>query len=103
MDSYRFTTRSQQALSDAVTTAAADGHPHVEPLHLLVALLEPTDGVPRPLIEAAGGDPAKVLTEAKGENVLKKLKKEGAPSSIKWTAPPDSKGNQALKILADQD
>ncbi|HVY09576.1 MAG TPA: ATP-dependent chaperone ClpB [Mycobacteriales bacterium] len=65
MDSYRFTTRSQQALSDAVTTAAADGHPHVEPLHLLVALLEPTDGVPRPLIEAAGGDPAKVLTEAK--------------------------------------
>jgi ATP-dependent Clp protease ATP-binding subunit ClpB len=65
MDSYRFTTRSQQALSDAVSTAASAGHPHVEPLHLLVALLEPADGVPRPLIEAAGGDPAKVLTEAK--------------------------------------
>ncbi|HWC35415.1 MAG TPA: ATP-dependent chaperone ClpB [Mycobacteriales bacterium] len=65
MDSYRFTTRSQQALSDAVTSAASAGHPHVEPLHLLAALLEPADGVPRPLIEAAGGDPAKVLTEAK--------------------------------------
>jgi ATP-dependent Clp protease ATP-binding subunit ClpB len=64
MDSYRFTTRSQQALSDAVTSAAASGHPHVEPLHLLVALLKPVDGVPRPLIEAAGGDPAKVLAEA---------------------------------------
>jgi ATP-dependent Clp protease ATP-binding subunit ClpB len=65
MDSYRFTTRSQQALSDAVSAAAAAGHPHVEPLHLLVALLEAADGVPRPLIDAAGGDPAKVLTEAK--------------------------------------
>jgi ATP-dependent Clp protease ATP-binding subunit ClpB len=65
MDSYRFTTRSQQALSDAVAAAAAAGHPHVEPLHLIVALLEPADGVPRPLIEAAGGDPDKVLAEAK--------------------------------------
>jgi ATP-dependent Clp protease ATP-binding subunit ClpB len=64
MDSYRFTSRSQQALSDAVTSAASAGHPHVEPLHLLVALLGPADGVPRPLIEAAGGDPAKVLSEA---------------------------------------
>jgi ATP-dependent Clp protease ATP-binding subunit ClpB len=63
MDSYRFTTRSQQALSDAVAAAAAGGHPHVEPLHLLAALLGPADGVPRPLIEAAGGDPTKVATE----------------------------------------
>jgi len=45
----------------------------------------------------------KVLTEVKGENVLRKLKNAGAPSTIKWTAPPDSKGNQALKILADRD
>jgi len=65
MDTYQLTTRSQQALSAAVQTAAAGGHPHVEPLHLLVALLEPTDGVPRPLIEAAGGDPAAIAREAK--------------------------------------
>jgi ATP-dependent Clp protease ATP-binding subunit ClpB len=64
MDSYQFTTRSQEALAAAVQTAASGGHPHVEPLHLLVALLAPTDGVPRPLIEAAGGDPAKVMTQA---------------------------------------
>ncbi|HEX3705731.1 MAG TPA: ATP-dependent chaperone ClpB [Mycobacteriales bacterium] len=63
MDSYRFTTRSQQALSDAVTIAASGGHPYVEPLHLLAALLAPADGVPRPLVEAAGGDPTKVVTE----------------------------------------
>ena len=41
MDSYQLTTRSQEALSDAVQSAAAAGHPHVEPLHLLVALLDP--------------------------------------------------------------
>jgi hypothetical protein len=45
----------------------------------------------------------KVLTEIKGDNVLRKLKNAGAPNSIRWSAPPDSKGNQALKILADRD
>ncbi len=65
MDSYRLTTRSQEALAAAVQTAAAAGHPHVEPVHLLVGLLAPTDGVPRPLIEAAGGDPNKVALAAK--------------------------------------
>jgi ATP-dependent Clp protease ATP-binding subunit ClpB len=60
MDSYNLTTRSQSALSTAVQAAAGAGHPHVEPLHLLAALLTPTDGVPRPLIEAAGGDPDSV-------------------------------------------
>jgi ATP-dependent Clp protease ATP-binding subunit ClpB len=63
MSNYNLTTRSQAAISDAVQTAAAAGHPNVEPLHLLAALLAPADGVPRPLIEAAGGDPAAVARE----------------------------------------
>ncbi|MDQ1686991.1 MAG: ATP-dependent Clp protease ATP-binding subunit ClpB [Frankiaceae bacterium] len=65
MDTYQLTTRSQEALAAAVQSAAAAGHPHVEPLHLLAALLAPTDGVPRPLVEAAGGDPDTVAREAK--------------------------------------
>jgi ATP-dependent Clp protease ATP-binding subunit ClpB len=64
MESYQLTTRSQQMLASAVQMASAAGHPHVEPLHLLAALLAPTDGVPRPLIEAAGGDPAAVAAAA---------------------------------------
>jgi ATP-dependent Clp protease ATP-binding subunit ClpB len=64
MDTYQLTTRSQEALSAAVQSAAAAGHPYVEPMHLLVALLAPTDGVPRPLVEAAGGDPVVVAREA---------------------------------------
>jgi hypothetical protein len=45
----------------------------------------------------------KVLTELKGANVMDRLKKAGAPSGISWVAPADSKGNLALKILADRD
>ena len=45
----------------------------------------------------------KVLTELKGEDVLDRLRAAGAPQGIRWVAPPDSKGNQALKILADRD
>jgi ATP-dependent Clp protease ATP-binding subunit ClpB len=62
MESYQLTTRSQQTLSTAVQMASTAGHPHVEPLHLLAALLAPSDGIPRPLIEAAGGDPDAVAS-----------------------------------------
>ena len=45
----------------------------------------------------------KVLTELKGENILSRLKRAGAPAGITWAAPADSKGNIALKILTDRD
>jgi ATP-dependent Clp protease ATP-binding subunit ClpB len=56
MAEYKLTTKSQEALSSAVQAAATAGHPHVEPVHLLAALLAQTDGIARPLIDAAGGD-----------------------------------------------
>ncbi|HET6816723.1 MAG TPA: Clp protease N-terminal domain-containing protein, partial [Mycobacteriales bacterium] len=67
MDSYKLTTRSQDALSAAVQSAASAGHPHVEPLHLLLALLSQTDGIARPLIQAAGGDPSTVASLAQAQ------------------------------------
>ena len=45
----------------------------------------------------------KVLSELKGENILSRLRRAGAPSDITWSAPSDSKGNLALKILSDRD
>jgi ATP-dependent Clp protease ATP-binding subunit ClpB len=65
MDSYKLTTKSQEAISTAVQAAATAGHPHVEPLHLLLALLGQTDGIARPLIDAAGGDASTVAQQAK--------------------------------------
>jgi hypothetical protein len=47
-------------------------------------------------------DAMKVLTELKGDRVIDKLEDAGA-TGISWSAPPDSKGNQALKILAGRD
>jgi ATP-dependent Clp protease ATP-binding subunit ClpB len=60
----KLTRKSQEALSAAVRQATSDGNPQVEPVHLLVALLAQADGTARPLLEAAGADMDRVLTEA---------------------------------------
>ena len=56
MDLAKFTTRSQQALGSAISSAAAAGNPAVEPAHLLHALLTQDGGTAAPLIQAAGVD-----------------------------------------------
>ncbi|MCW2524084.1 MAG: ATP-dependent chaperone ClpB, partial [Frankiales bacterium] len=54
------TTRSQQAVSTAVKTAAERGNPAVEPAHLASALLADEQGLSRPILQAVGVDPAVV-------------------------------------------
>jgi len=54
MNADRLTARSQEALSSAIGRATGDGSPLVDPLHLLVALLEQTDGVATSLLDAVG-------------------------------------------------
>jgi len=56
MDLAKFTTRSQQALGSAISSAAAAGNPAVEPAHLLQALLAQEGGTAAPLLQAAGVD-----------------------------------------------
>ncbi|WLP89301.1 ATP-dependent chaperone ClpB [Gordonia sp. NB41Y] len=64
MDSFTPTTKTQQALSAAVQAAAAAGNPDVRPAHILVALLDQSDGIAAPLLKAVGVDPASVCTQA---------------------------------------
>ena len=64
MSSFNPTTKTQAALSAAVQSAAAAGHPDVRPGHLLVALLEQQDGIAGPLLQAVGVDPQVALTRA---------------------------------------
>src|SRR4051794_1740788 len=64
MDSYKLTTKSQEAIIDARHRAATAGHPHVEPVHLLLALLAQVDGTARPLLAAVGAPPDAVQREA---------------------------------------
>lgn len=56
----KLTTMSQQAVSDAVQSAAAAGNPQLEPVHLLSALLQQQGGVAVGLLEAVGAHPQAV-------------------------------------------
>jgi len=57
------TTRSQQAVSTAVRSAADKGNPAVEPAHLAAALLGDEQGLARPMVQAVGVDPAALTRE----------------------------------------
>jgi ATP-dependent Clp protease ATP-binding subunit ClpB len=61
---YKRTDKSEEALAGAIQQATADGNPQVEPVHLLLALLQQTDGMIRPLFEKVGADLDQVRTEA---------------------------------------
>ena len=65
MDSFTPTTKTQAALQAAVQDAAAAGNPDVRPAHILVALLEQTDGIASPLLKAVGVDPVRIRNEAR--------------------------------------
>jgi len=64
VETERLTTRSQEAVSAAVRRAAAEGHPEVAPVHLLLALLDQGDGIAGPLLTAVGADPVQVRIRA---------------------------------------
>ncbi|UPK74751.1 ATP-dependent chaperone ClpB [Nocardioidaceae bacterium SCSIO 66511] len=67
MDASKLTTRTQQALADAIQAAGAAGNPAVDPLHLLAALLGQEGGTAVPLLQAAGADPSVVASGTKTE------------------------------------
>ena len=63
----KLTTRTQEAMAAAVRRAATDGHPQVEPAHLLAALLDQPDGVAPALLAAVGADAAAVRAAAEAQ------------------------------------
>jgi len=64
MDTYKLTTKSQEAVAEAVRRAGVEGHPHVEPVHVLLALMGQTDSTAAPLLEAVGVDLAALRADA---------------------------------------
>ncbi|HEY0559034.1 MAG TPA: ATP-dependent chaperone ClpB [Frankiaceae bacterium] len=92
MDLNAFTTRAQQAVQTAAERAAAAGHAALEPVHLLVALLDQTDGVAGPLLSAAGADAAEVGRRA--QELLSRL-----PSAAGSTVSAPSLGRGAVVAL----
>ena len=92
------TTRSQQAISSAVKTAAERGNPATEPAHLAVALLDDAEGLPRPLLQAVGVDPLAIRTEA--QRLVDRLP-SASGSSV--GAPQSSRGLLAVLNAAERE
>ena len=81
----KLTRKSQEALSVAVRKAAANGNPQVDPLHLLAALLEQSDGTAAPLLRAVGVDPALIAKEA-SDQIDRLPRMHGASTSAPETS-----------------
>ncbi|MBY6412657.1 ATP-dependent chaperone ClpB [Rhodococcus sp. BP-252] len=91
MDSFTPTTKTQAALSAALQAASAAGNPDIRPAHLLVALLDQTDGIASPLLKAVGVDPVTVRGEA--QTMVERL-----PSATGSTTTPQL-GREALAAI----
>ncbi|MDX1963552.1 MAG: ATP-dependent chaperone ClpB [Pirellulales bacterium] len=64
----KFTIKSQEAVQHAQELATDAGNPQLEPLHLLAALLEETDGgIIRPLLDKIGANLNQLATVVKAE------------------------------------
>jgi len=61
----KFTTKFQEALSDAQSIALGHDNAYIEPVHMLVAMLRQEEG-PRALLERAGANAAGLLKAAEG-------------------------------------
>jgi ATP-dependent Clp protease ATP-binding subunit ClpB len=59
----RFTLRAQEAIESAVALAERSQHQQVEPEHVLVSLLEQTEGLTRPLFGKIGTNVPAILAE----------------------------------------
>ncbi|BDH55465.1 ATP-dependent chaperone ClpB [Tsukamurella sp. PLM1] len=80
MDSFNPTTKTQAALTSALQAASSAGNPEISPAHLLVALLDQTDGIAAPLLKAVGVDPVAVRNRAQ-EIVDRKPKASGSTTT----------------------
>ncbi|PYF98386.1 ATP-dependent Clp protease ATP-binding subunit ClpB [Georgenia satyanarayanai] len=60
----KLTTKSQEAIASAMRSAATAGNPQLEPVHVLVALLEQPGGVAPALIDAVGANRAAIVERA---------------------------------------
>ena len=81
----KLTHKSQEALSVAIRQAAANGNPQVDPLHLLVALIEQADGTAAPLLRAVGADPA-VLAKEAADQISRLPRMRGASANAPETS-----------------
>src|SRR5690606_34830712 len=87
----KLTSRFQQALQDAQSLAVGRDHNFIEPVHLLVALIDQQGGGTRPLLSQAGVN-VPVLRERLGEALERLPKVTGQAGQL-------SVGNDLARLL----
>jgi ATP-dependent Clp protease ATP-binding subunit ClpB len=99
----KLTTKSQEALSSAVQRATTSGHPQVEPVHLLLALLSQVDGTTAPLLDTVKADRSALREEA--EQIAARLPSASGTtvSSPQIARPLLAVLNAAGKLATDMD
>jgi ATP-dependent Clp protease ATP-binding subunit ClpB len=63
----KLTIKAQEAVAAAQSSAGESGHPQVDPLHLLAALVAETDGIVRPILDKIGVNRAALETMIQSE------------------------------------
>ncbi|PSK99516.1 ATP-dependent Clp protease ATP-binding subunit ClpB [Murinocardiopsis flavida] len=102
---YKFTRKSQEALTAAMRRATSGGSPQVEPVHLLAALLAQSEGIIRPLLKEVGVAPEAV--DRAVEEALAALPKvsgtaAAAPSSARQLVMSLNTAAQRAKQMEDE-
>lgn len=100
----KFTTRSQEALGDAIQQASAAGNPQLEPAHVLNALLQQEGGVANGLLDAVGADRTALGRAVRG--ILVNLPSSSGstvaqPSASRQTAAALEAANAEARSLGD--
>jgi len=99
----KFTVKAQEAVLDAQHKAGEYGNQQVEPEHLLLALLDQSEGLVSPILQRHGSDPKKVRAETL--EAIQKLPKvsggmgEYLSTSIKKVL---EKAHQEAQLLKDE-
>jgi len=88
----QLTTKAQEAFSAAARDAAASGHPHVEPAHLLLALTQQTDTTTGPLLQATGSSASAAADAARA--ALRSL-----PTTTGASVSPPALSRNALAVI----
>ncbi|SFB53663.1 ATP-dependent Clp protease ATP-binding subunit ClpB [Cohnella sp. OV330] len=86
MDFNKYTQKLQEAVAGAQSLAGASGHPEIDSLHLLAALLKQQDGLLPRLLQRADVEPAEMDRQAMGR--LMKRPRVGGSDSVKRYASP---------------
>ncbi|WIM07656.1 ATP-dependent chaperone ClpB [Trueperella bernardiae] len=89
----KLTTKSQEAIADALTSATQAGNPQLEPTHILAALLAQKGGIANLLLEAVGASPADIAERTRAQLAT-------LPGVTGSNAQPQASRNTSL-VLAD--